>query len=129
MHMYWEMRNIGFRWLRDSHIMRNIGRKSLRDSHIKKHWSRFGSNIRPIKGALQSWINLLLTIYQSVLALTKKEQQAMMTLQGMAENSFTSVYFFTNVFLGEIFFYPLNFWTKGITHKNFWTEAIKKKGR
>ena len=42
----------------------------------------------------------------------------MMTSQGMAENWFTSVYFFTNVFLGEIFFYPLNFWTEGITHKN-----------
>ena len=38
-----------------------------------------------------------------------KMKQAMMTMHGMAENRFTSVYFFTNVFLGEIFFYPLNF--------------------
>ena len=33
-----------------------------------------------------------------------KFKQAMMTLQGMAENRFTSVYFFTNVFLGEILY-------------------------
>ena len=37
-----------------------------------------------------------------------KIKQAMMTLQGMAENRFTSV-FFTNVFLGEIFFTPKYF--------------------
>ena len=33
-------------------------------------------------------------------------KQAMITLHGMAENRLTSVYFFTNVFLGEIFFTP-----------------------
>ena len=38
----------------------------------------------------------------------QKVKQAMITLHGMAENRLTSVYFFTNVFLGEIFFYPLN---------------------
>ena len=39
------------------------------------------------------------------------KKQAMITLHGMAENRLTSVYFFINVFLGEIFFlYPLNFW-------------------
>ena len=30
----------------------------------------------------------------------------MITLQGMADNRLTIVYFFTNVFLGEIFFTP-----------------------
>ena len=31
----------------------------------------------------------------------------MMTLQGMADHWFTSVSLFTNVFLGEIIFFPL----------------------
>ena len=39
----------------------------------------------------------------------QKIQQAMMTLQGMADHRFTSVSLFTNVFLGEIIFFPLNF--------------------
>ena len=38
--------------------------------------------------------------------LVEKVKQAMITLHGMAENRLTSVYFFTNVFLGEIFFLP-----------------------
>ena len=33
----------------------------------------------------------------------------MMTLQGMADHRFTSVSLFTNVFLGEIIFFPLIF--------------------
>ena len=33
-----------------------------------------------------------------------KKEQAMMTLQGMADHRFTSVSLSTNVFLGEIFF-------------------------
>ena len=33
-------------------------------------------------------------------------KQAMMTLQGMADHRFTSVSLFTNVFLGEIIFFP-----------------------
>ena len=33
----------------------------------------------------------------------------MMTLQGMADYRFTSVSLFTNVFLGEIIFFSLNF--------------------
>ena len=37
-----------------------------------------------------------------------KIEQAIMTLQGMADQRFTSDSFFTNVFLGEIFF-PLIF--------------------
>ena len=36
-------------------------------------------------------------------------KQAMIPLHGMAENRPTSVYFFTNVFLGEIFFLPPKF--------------------
>ena len=36
-------------------------------------------------------------------------KQAMMTLQGMADHRFTSVSLFTNVFLGKIIFFPLNF--------------------
>ena len=39
----------------------------------------------------------------------EKFKQAMMTLQGMADHRFTSVSLFTNVFLGEIIFFPLNF--------------------
>ena len=35
-------------------------------------------------------------------------KQAMMTLQGMADHRFTSVSLSTNVFLGEIIFFPLN---------------------
>ena len=37
----------------------------------------------------------------------KEKEQAMMTLQGMADHRFTSVSLFTNVFLGEIIFFPL----------------------
>ena len=40
---------------------------------------------------------------------TRVLKQAMMTLQGMAGHRFTSVSLFTNVFLGEIIFFPLNF--------------------
>ena len=37
------------------------------------------------------------------------QKQAMMTLQGMADHRFTSVSLFTNVFLGEIIFFPFIF--------------------
>ena len=36
----------------------------------------------------------------------EKKKPAMMTLQGMADHRFTSVSLFTNVFLGDIIFFP-----------------------
>ena len=43
--------------------------------------------------------------YKSCVPLIK---QAMMTLQGVADHRFTSVSLSTNVFHGEIIFFPLN---------------------
>ena len=52
------------------------------------------------------YINSLITQVETVKHLDKKVKQAMMTLRGMAENRFTSVYFFTNVFLVKFFLPP-----------------------